>query len=120
MADLVASAQEGEAPRQMANVPPPELAGAGQTRLLIKAVEDAVSDLKSDVKDIKSHRHSDFVWLVTVFALGFVALATMIVTSYIRLEDKISALSNTSIRVDTKLEDLLQRIPPVPSQPPRR
>jgi hypothetical protein len=112
--------QESEIPRQFASVPPPDLAGAGQTRLLIKAIEDAVKDLKDDVKDIKSHRHTDFVFHISIFAGGFLILAGMFIAGYLKLDERVTAITNISIRVDTKLEDLLQRIPPLPSPVPRR
>jgi hypothetical protein len=110
---------EIEVPRQFPSVPPPDAsAWVAQTRLIVKAVEDSVGDLKSDVKDIKAHRHSDFVYHVSVFAGGFLLLAGMMIVGYLRLDEKMSALSSSSIRVDTKLEDLLQRIPPVQALPP--
>jgi len=76
--------------------------------------------LKYDVKEIKSHRHSDFVFSISIFAGGFVLLATMLIVGYFKLEDRIQTLSNIIIRADTKLEDLLLRIPPIPTPPPRR
>ena len=109
------SNQESELPRQFASVPPPELAGAGQTRLLIKAIEDAVKDLKDDVKEIKSHRHSDFVYHISIFGGGFLILAAMFIAGYLKLDERLTTVTNTSIRIDTKLEDLLQRIPPTPT-----
>jgi hypothetical protein len=105
--------EEGEIPRQFPNVPPPEIAGAAQTRLLIKAIEDTVKDLKDDVRDIKSHRHSDLILHLSVFVAGFLVLGGMLIAGYFRLDDRIDKLTETSIRVDTKLEDLLQRLPPV-------
>jgi hypothetical protein len=117
---MVDPAQDGDVPRQFPNVPPQEIASAGQTRLLIKAVEDAVKDLKDDVRDIKSHRHSDFVFHITIFAAGFVILAGMLITGYFKLDERISKLTDASTRVDTKLEDLLARIPPVQTPVPRR
>lgn len=114
--------REGEVPQQFANVPPPEIAGAAQTRLLIKAIEDSLKDLKDDVKDIKSHRHTDFVFHISIFGAGFLLLAGMLIFGYFRLDDRVSKLSDTSIRVDTKLGDLLERIPPVqaPAPSPKR
>lgn len=112
--------QDSSVPQQFANVLPPDIAGAGQTRLLIKAVEDAVQGLKEDVRDIKSHRHSDFVFHICIFGGGFLVLAGMLITGYMKLDDRLMAITNTSIRAETKLEDLLQRIPPVPTPPARR
>ena len=107
---------DAEVPRSFPSVPPPDLsAGTGITRLLIGAVEDAVKELKGDVREIKSHRHSDFVYYVSIFAMGFLMLSGMLIFGYFKLDDKIVSLSNTSIRVETKLEELLRRIPPTPT-----
>jgi hypothetical protein len=111
--------QEAGPPRQLPNVTPNVSGESGQTRLLINAVEATLKELKDDVKDVKSHRHSDFVYTVSMFAVGFMLLAGMLVYGYFRIDDKVTSLSNTLTRVETKLEDLLQRIPPIPT-PPRR
>jgi hypothetical protein len=83
-----------------------------------------LSDTQWLVSEIKDHRQSDFRWQFSVLGGGFLILAGMFITGYlrledkiIRLEDKIGNLTSNSIRVDTKLEDLLQRIPPIQSQP---
>jgi hypothetical protein len=102
-------------------VPPPDIAGAGQTRLLIKAIEDTVAELKTDVREIKSYRHTDFLYVITMFAAGFLLLAGMLVFGYFRLDERLVSATATLIRVDTKLEDLVRRIPPVPTPPqPKR
>jgi uncharacterized membrane protein YciS (DUF1049 family) len=92
----------------------------------VKAIEDSIGEIKAEIKEIKSHRHSDFVWLVTVFAAGFIALACLFGFGYFRIDDKferltdkIDKLTASSIRSDTKLEDLLQRIPPTITPPKR-
>lgn len=119
--------QESVAPQSFANVPPDLSANAGQARLVVKALEDSIGEIKTDIKDIKSHRHSDFVWLITVFAAGFLMLAGLFWNGYSRIDDKferladkIDKLTASSIRSDTKLEDLLQRIPPAVTPSPKR
>jgi hypothetical protein len=111
---------DSEIPRQFPNVPPPDVAGSGQTRLLISAIEGALKDLKDDVKDIKSHRHSDFVFHISLLGAGFILLAGMLIAGYFKLDDRISKIEDASTRIDTKLEDLLARIPPVQAPIPRR
>ena len=104
----------------MPNVAPTEMAGTGNTRLMIEAVKETVADLKADVKEIKNHRFTDFLWHIGVFAAGFLLLATMMIAGYFKIEDRMNEVSKTTTRIDTKLEDLLQRIPPTvaPLPPP--
>lgn len=112
--------QGSEPPKELANVPPNVSAETRQTRLIVKAVEDTVSDIKGDIKDIKSYRHSDFVYIISIFGIGFMTLAAMIVVAYLRIDDKLTAINNNAIRTETKLDDLLRRVPPSPFQIPRR
>ena|SRR6516225_11354388 len=104
----------------MPNVVPTDIAGAASTRIIVEAVKETVAELKSDVRDIKSHRFSDLIWHISVLAAGFVLLAGMMIAAYFKLEEKIEALSTSNTRIETKLEDLLQRIPPVPTPPPTK
>lgn len=120
MADY-SGGQEAAPPRNFPQVPPPDIAaGAGQLRLI-------VGELKDDIRDIKSHRHSDFVFHVTVLAGGFLLLAGMLIFGYFRLDDritksddKINSLTNQVTRTNTQLEDLLERIPPVQTPVPQK
>jgi hypothetical protein len=107
-------AEDSEPPARLAQVPPPDIAaGTGQLRLIVQ-------ELKDDIKEIKSHRHSDFVFHLSVLAGGFILLATMLIVGYFKLDeriiksdDKINTLANNLTRIETKLGDLLERIPPV-------
>jgi hypothetical protein len=110
----------GEVPRDFANVTPDISAGAGQLRLIIQ-------ELKNDIKDIKDYRHTDFVAHISLLGGSFLLLAGMIIFGYFKLDerigksdDRIHAITNSTTRIDTKLEDLLQRIPPVPTPAPKR
>jgi len=114
----------------------PMTGDAAYARVRVQAVEDSVGEIKSDIRDIKDHRHPDFVHLLQIFGGGFVLLASMLIGAYFiidskfdkvgvkfdkvdekfeKLNDRIDKLSTTSTRVDVKLEDLLARIPPVPT-----
>lgn len=112
--------QENDIPRRVANVTPDMTAATAQARVVVEAVNDSISELKQDVREIKGYRFTDLVLHISALAAGFVLLAGMMIAAYFKLEDKISALSTKSTRIETKLEDLLARIPPVPSPPPRR
>jgi hypothetical protein len=58
---------------------------------------------------------------------AFLILSGMLIFGYfklddriVKLEDRVNGFSNTLVRIDTKLEDLLARIPPVQTPPPQR
>jgi hypothetical protein len=105
--------QDSEPPVDFPAVPTPDIgAGTGPIRLI-------VGELKDDIRDIKSHRHSDFVYIITVLGGAFLLLSGMLIFGYFRmddrinkLDDKINAVTIAITRIDTKLGDLLERIPP--------
>jgi hypothetical protein len=104
----------------MANVAPFDMAGAAQTRLIVEAVKESVADLKSDVKDIKGYRFGDLFKYLSALAAAIVLLGGMMIAVYFKIEDKIHVLSTASTRIETKLDDLIQRIPPIPTPAPRK
>lgn len=121
--------RDSDVPREFANVTPDMSAGIGQLRIVVKTLEEHIREIKDDMKEIKRHRHSDFVLTITIFAAGFLLLAGMLIFGYFRLDDKVftntkevgdkvDALVVTTTKIDTKLEDLLQRIPPLQNQLP--
>jgi hypothetical protein len=116
--------QEGVPPSSVANVTPDISATVGQTRLIAKevvqAVEVAVVELKADVREIKGHRITDLFWHIGAFTGIFILLAGAMIAAYLKLEDKISTLSTAATRIETKLDDLIARIPPIQTQPPQR
>jgi hypothetical protein len=93
-------------------------AAAAQTRLIAKEVVQAVEfsvndikiavgDIKNDIKVIKDQRWTDFMWHLATLIAAVLAIGAAIISIYFRLEDKISAISTTSTRIETKLEVLL-------------
>ncbi len=109
----MASSQDAEPPRQFPNVPPPDMSvAAAQTRLIAKEVVQAV--------EFSVHDLTDFMWHLAALIAALVIIGTGMVSAYFRLEDKIAALSTASTRIETKLDDLLARIPPVQPPAPRR
>lgn len=107
-------------PGEMPNVPPQDMAGAAHTRIIVEAVKETVAELKTDVKDIKGHRVSDTRWHLSIFGGGFIILAGMLITGYFKLNDRIENVETGLTRVETQLDDLLQRIPPVPTPIPHK
>jgi hypothetical protein len=91
------------------------LEAAGQTRLIVEAVKETVAELKTDVRAIKDHRFTDMLWHIAALAAAVVLLGGMMVAAYFKFEDRLQLLSTSSTRVETKLDDLLQRIPPTPT-----
>jgi hypothetical protein len=108
-----------EIPRQLANVPP-DISGIGAPHVVVRAFAD-------DIREIKRDQKADFRIVIGMFGAGFVAVAGMLIYGYFRiddritkLEDKVDVLGTTLTRVDTKLGDLLERIPPIQSPAPHR
>jgi hypothetical protein len=89
---------ENGPPKEMPNVIP-DVGGSGQTRILIDAVKETVAELKSDVKDIKEYRHTDFRWHITIFGSGFLLLAGLALHLYSRLEGNYSPLCGVVTQV---------------------
>jgi hypothetical protein len=97
------------------------MGGSGQTRLIIQAIEPTITELRNEMRDVRRSASGDFKWILG----GFVLIGGMMITGYFRLDDRISkveekfqALSISNTRIETKLEDLLQRIPPIHSPVP--
>ncbi len=85
-----------------------------------EAIKEAVAELKSDVKDVKDYRHSDFKWYICTFGAGFVALAGLSLYLYSRIEDRLSALSTAVTKVEIRLESLQRSASPEPSAAPKK
>src|SRR5258707_11041169 len=97
-----------KSPKREADVPAPDRGAeipdpardvsiaAGQARLI---AQEVVRALESRVAE---HRHSDFVFMISVFGVGFIALAGMLIVGYLRLDDRIGGLSEKMIRAETK------------------
>jgi hypothetical protein len=107
-------------------------------RAVQEAVEGSVGHLRTEIGKVQTHARSDLKWTLAALAAGFVLLGGMmfeayhwvdehITTAAFRLEDKLSktddkvgTLGINQARTDQKLQDLLERIPPVPTPPPHR
>jgi hypothetical protein len=109
-----------QAPRQFANVPPPDISGGSATNVIVREFRD-------DIREIKRDQKTDFRILTGIFGTGVVVIGGMLFYAYFRiddkitkLEDRVSVLTTTVTRIDTKLEDLLARIPPAQTPVPHR
>lgn len=113
--------QDSGPPQTMASVPPTVIDGvSGHARILIDAVKEQVSDLKADVKVIKESRHSDLLWHIGVIGTATVIILGVVVSVYFRIDDKIHDLTISTTKIETKLDDLIQRIPPVQTPAPKK
>ena len=68
-------------------------------------------------------RESDLMqmrWIISAIAAVIVLLGGMMIAAYFRLESRMDELSTSSTKIETKLEDLLARIPPVATPAPKR
>lgn len=129
-------------PGTQEGMPPHINPAAAQTGQVVRAVQDAVrqglSDIKADLTKIETRSHTDYHRLLYIFGAGFLALAAMTIEAYrwghedliaasskveTRIEktdDRVVSMGNSLSRIDQKLQDLLERIPPVQTPPPRR
>jgi hypothetical protein len=108
---------------------------SGQTRQLVQALEtalrDSMAELHKEVAEIKTRSHTDYhrllyifgagvAALIAVFGWGFARLDDRLIAIGDRLSDRVAEVATSQARTDQKLDDLIARIPPVPSPPPHR
>jgi prefoldin subunit 5 len=113
----------------------PITSNAAQARILRDALEqilrETVSELKTEVSTIKTQAHADFKNIIYIFGTGFLLLAGLAIGIYVetdehlssaatRLEDHVNTVEKSLVKVETKLDDLLERVPPVPTAIPRK
>lgn len=107
--------------------------GAAQAHLIIRALDGHIKQL---LEETRSHAADDHVRtesnrLLYIFGAGFIVLGTMIIGSYLllngqistsvaKMDSKINAVDIAVTRADTKLGDLIARIPPASTPVPRR
>ena len=69
---------------------------------MINAIEGTIADLKTDVREIRNYRAISGGAMLATLGVGY------------------SSLSTAVTRVETKLDDLIARVPPVQSPIPRK
>lgn len=124
-------------PEPVVGIPTAVTNEAARTGQIVRAVEAAIhaamGPIKTDVERIERNGHGNFRWLLFAFAAGFLvlagmaieayrwshedttALATRLDTRYDKVDDRLAGQNATLIEIKTKLGDLLERIPPVPT-----
>jgi len=119
-------------PDQQVGTPPPRAhPGVEQARLAAQLLGPAIVDLREEIREARKNHRTEFIILISAFAAGFLVLAGMAIEAYRwshddmiaeiarintrldRVEQQQSASQDTLVRADTKLEDLLARIPPI-------
>ena len=111
----MASPLENGPPTSVANITPPT--GEGQARTAFETFKDTLSEIKTDVRELRKGLVVGFLILAAALVAGFLILAGMLVDGYLKLEAKIDGLSTPLTRVETKLDDAIQRNA---LQPPRK
>jgi len=90
-----------------------------------------VRQMNDSLAEMKVNTRSDHRFVLKIFGSGFVLICTFVIggflwlsdrfeNSSLRVSDKIENLNVRSQRVDTKLEDLLARIPPIQNPVPTK
>jgi hypothetical protein len=73
------------------------------------------------LEESNERHHTDFRWTWGGLVAGFLLLAALFLYGYNRLEDRLdqktTALLTNGVRVETKLDDLSQRLLPLPTLP---
>lgn len=82
----------------------------------IARIEERVNILIENNRETKS----DFRWTWSGLVAGFLILAGLFIYGYNLLDNRITDITRTTAKTDTKLDDLMLRIPSVPSLAPRR
>jgi hypothetical protein len=144
MAEAAFRPEDTEAPRDGA--PSVDLnRHAAQTRELVRALREELGGIRQELSEIKSHARTDHFRVLGALAAGFIVLLTGFAVGYMRVDDKIDRVSEkvedkfdklsdrlggidgklstdqgAFVRVQTQLDDLIARIPPVQSPPPHR
>jgi outer membrane murein-binding lipoprotein Lpp len=116
-----------EVPVRVATTTPDISTGSAHARDLVEKIEKSIDEIKRDLREYGADRHSDFKYMIAVLGAGFIILGGMLIAGYLRLDDrmdalatKVEALSVTSTRVETKLDDLIARVPPAQAPVPGR
>nr|AWM05765.1 hypothetical protein CIT39_04360 [Bradyrhizobium symbiodeficiens] len=73
-----------------------------------RVAENRVSDIKLAI--------AGFATVLFAFAGGYLLIDSKLA----KLSEKLDAFAVSNAKIETKLDDLIARIPPVPTSPPRR
>jgi len=108
-------------PEEVAQGTPKDFLRPGERAILIEVAK--LQATLNALEKANDRNISDFRWTWSGLAAGFLILAGFFTYGYLRLADqldqKTTGLLTTSVRVETKLDDLSQRLLPLPA-PPRR
>ncbi len=99
----------------------PESVQVGWLTESMMQMQSSVGELKARVEQLRSNEaehqrdvKSDFKWTWTGLAGATVLLVSALIYGYFRLEDRQVSMDTTLTRIETRLDDLLQRVPPSP------
>jgi hypothetical protein len=111
-------------PRQMPEVDTPAYAKVVSDTWIIEGmmqIQHSLGELKADVAHVKSSADTnergvrgDFKWTWSGIAAATIIFMGALIYGYFRLEDRQEHLSTGLAAIETKLNDLLLRVPPPP------
>lgn len=87
-----------------------DLRNTSDVRLImiqVAKVEERIENLREENKGFKA----DFRWTWSGIAAGVVLMLGVLFFAYFRLDDRINTLSTGQARIETKIDDLIQRTP---------
>lgn len=96
-----------------------DLRNTSDVRLIMIEVAKLGERVNFLIEENKAHK-SDFRWTWTGLIAGFLILAGLFMYGYNRLDDRVMDITKIINKADTKLEDLLSRIPPAVTPTPSK
>jgi hypothetical protein len=73
-----------------------------------------VFQIRTNASELRQESKSDFRWTWSGIAAAVVLVIGALIYGYFRLDDRQNNLNTGLTKIETKLDDLLQRIPPAP------
>ena len=86
----------------------------------VPELASSVGFIKEAVSELRTNSRSDHRFVLAVFGAGFVLLGSMTIASYLLLVNKVDSQAIAGQRIETKLDDLIARLPPTPTPIPAR
>ena len=86
----------------------------------VPGLATAVATIKDRIGTVETNARSDHRFVLIIFGAGFLALGGMIISSYLMLSSQVRSIAISGQRIETRLDDLLARIPPAQTPIPTK